>query len=104
MTGAALTLEARRRRLRLRAWRRGTREMDLLLGPFADARLAAMGPAEVAAFEALAACDDPELYPWLAGLAPPPPAHAALVAAIRAFAAPGHAAGRAAAPGGDGRP
>ncbi|NIP76442.1 MAG: succinate dehydrogenase assembly factor 2, partial [Xanthomonadales bacterium] len=32
--------ETRLRRLRIRSWRRGTREMDLILGPFADARLA----------------------------------------------------------------
>ena len=29
----------RRRRLRYRAWHRGTKEMDLVLGPFADAHL-----------------------------------------------------------------
>lgn len=104
MTGVALSLEARRRRLQLRVRRRGTRELDLLLGPFADARLAAMGPEEVAAFEALAACEDPELYAWLAGQAPPPAAHAALVAAIRAFAARRHAPQGGAAPGGTGRP
>ena len=34
--------EVRLKRLTMRSWRRGTKEMDLVLGPFADARLAAM--------------------------------------------------------------
>ncbi|MCC6305398.1 MAG: succinate dehydrogenase assembly factor 2 [Rhodobacteraceae bacterium] len=75
--------------------------MDLLLGPFADTRLAAMGPAALAAFEALADLDDPVLYPWLAGSEAPAPAHAALVAEIRAFAALRHG-GPAGGPGGPG--
>ena len=33
------SLEKRRKRLRFRAWHRGTREMDLLVGSFADAHL-----------------------------------------------------------------
>ncbi len=90
MSAADLELDARRRRARLRAWRRGTREMDLLLGPFADARLPAMGPEEIAAFEALAACDDHALYRWIAGQEAPEAAHATLVAEIRADAAARH--------------
>jgi antitoxin CptB len=36
-------VETRRRRLRMRSWHRGTREMDLILGGFADARLVGLG-------------------------------------------------------------
>ena len=36
------TAEARLKRLAMRSWRRGTKEMDLILGPFADARLGGM--------------------------------------------------------------
>ena len=36
------TAETRLKRMRMRSWRRGTKEMDLVLGPYADARLAAM--------------------------------------------------------------
>jgi antitoxin CptB len=81
------TPEVERRRLAYRAWRRGTREMDLLLGPYADARLAAMDADGRAAFAALLAEEDTDLAPWLMGAAAPPERHAALVAAIRAHAA-----------------
>jgi antitoxin CptB len=60
-------------RLRYRSWRRGTREMDLLLGPFADRHLAAMDEAELAAYERLLEVSEPTLMTWLTGQAEPPP-------------------------------
>ena len=36
------TAEARLKRMAMRSWRRGTKEMDLVLGPFADAHLAGL--------------------------------------------------------------
>lgn len=87
-TGARVeeTTETARRRLSIRAWRRGTREMDLVLGPFADARLAAMDAAALAAFEALLDENDQDLLAWVIGQAHPPATHAALMAEIAAFA------------------
>lgn len=79
-------LEIRQKRLAMRAWRRGTKEMDLILGRYADARLAAMAPAALDAFEALLEENDHDLYPWITGQAPPPARHAALLAEIGAFA------------------
>ena len=64
--------QARLRRLRMRAWRRGTREMALILGPFADARLDAMLAAELDAFEAVLAQNDQDLYAWVSGADSPP--------------------------------
>lgn len=83
MGGAA---ETRIKRLRLRAWRRGTREMDLLLGGYVDARGAALmdAPEEIAALEALISLEDPTLYAWIAGAAAPSAEHAPIIAAIRA--------------------
>jgi antitoxin CptB len=81
------TTETARRRLAIRAWRRGTREMDLILGPFADARLGAMPPAEVAAFEALIAEEDTDLLAWVLGQAAPPDRHASMIDALRRHAA-----------------
>lgn len=78
------TAADRLRRLRMRSWRRGIRETDLILGPFADAALARLGAAELDAFEALLAEPDPELYRWLSGREPAPARHAELVALIRA--------------------
>ena len=65
-------LDARRKRLRFRAWHRGMREMDLVLGPFADAAVAGFTEAEVALFEALMEAPDPDLYAWITGAAPVP--------------------------------
>lgn len=53
---------SRRRRARFRANHRGTKEMDWLLGRFADARVPAMAPAALAEFERLLLMPDPELH------------------------------------------
>ncbi len=81
------TAATRLRRLGLRSWRRGTREMDLILGRFAEARLARLGPAELDLYEALLEEDDHDLYAWVAGRRPPPPRFAALLAEIARTAA-----------------
>ena len=44
--------DTRLRRLKIRSWRRGTKEMDLILGPFADAELGGLSVAELDALEA----------------------------------------------------
>jgi antitoxin CptB len=63
----------RRRRLTYRAWHRGTRELDLLLGPFADAALDGMEAAELDRFERLLETQENELQTWLLGQETPPP-------------------------------
>lgn len=57
----------RLRRLALRAGRRGTREMDLILGPFGREALPALPDAELDRFEALLEENDHDLYAWIAG-------------------------------------
>jgi antitoxin CptB len=79
--------DTRLRRLRMRAWRRGTKEMDIVLGPYADAELARMDAAALDAFEALLDEADQDLMRWVLGQEPPPPAHVPLIDALRAFAA-----------------
>ena len=66
-------LEVRRKRVRFRAWHRGTREMDLLLGRFADAELGGFDDRTLNAFEALLEVSDPELYGWIVGNFEAPP-------------------------------
>jgi len=79
-------LSMRLRRLRYRAWHRGTREMDLILGPYADARLDGMAAAELDRFEALLEEMDTDLFDWLMGNVPTPPdADQALLADLLAF-------------------
>jgi antitoxin CptB len=76
----------RRRRLRYRAWHRGTREMDLVLGPFADAHLDGFGSAELDRLETLMDEEDTDLLKWVMGQEPvPADADAELVRRIVAF-------------------
>lgn len=62
----------RRKRLRYRAWHRGTKEMDLILGPFADANLDAFGQEQLDRLEALMDEEDPPLLKWVMGQETPP--------------------------------
>jgi antitoxin CptB len=59
-------LDSRRRRLLYRSWHRGMREMDLIMGRFADTAIADMSPAELDEFERLSDVPDDELYAWIA--------------------------------------
>lgn len=86
MTDEALN---RLKRMAMRSWRRGMKEMDLILGPFAEAHLAAMTPAALDHYEALLAENDQDLYPWITGAAEPPARFAGLVAEIGTFARSG---------------
>ena len=63
---------ARLKRLRFRAWHRGTREADLMIGGFFDRFHAAWGDAEIAWFEALLEEQDVDIMAWAIGTAPPP--------------------------------
>ncbi len=65
-------LSMRRRRLRYRAWHRGTKEMDLVLGPFADAHVERLGAAELARLEHLMDEADTDLLKWVTGQEPVP--------------------------------
>jgi antitoxin CptB len=79
------TRETRLKRLRFRSWRRGIREMDLILGGFADAELAGLDAAGLDAYERLLEAPDWDLYAWVTGQAAPPPAHEALIHRLASF-------------------
>ncbi len=64
----------RLKKLRFRAWHRGFREADLILGQFADAWLAELGPQDLDRFEALLDHPDQDVYAWIIGQTPPPAA------------------------------
>lgn len=68
-------LDARRRRILFRVWHRGTREMDLIMGPFADAHLPALTDAELAELEELIDVPDQDLFAWATDAAPIPADH-----------------------------
>lgn len=78
MTGtirSSAELDPRRRRIVFRAWRRGTREMDLMMGGFADDNIAHLSPEEVEEFEKIIELPDLDLYRWINGEAPVPQEH-----------------------------
>jgi antitoxin CptB len=79
-------MDDRRKKLKFRAWRRGFREIDLILGRFADARLAELDDAGLDAFEALLEAPDQDVYLWITEeVAAPPQYDTPTLAQIRAF-------------------
>lgn len=76
-------------RLKFRAWRRGFREADLILGPFADTYAANLTEDELVSFEALLEQSDHDIYAWILGSVPVPSAFDdGVMARLRAFAPP----------------
>ncbi|MBL4616901.1 MAG: succinate dehydrogenase assembly factor 2 [Robiginitomaculum sp.] len=68
-------MEQRKKRLKLRAWRRGTRELDLIFGTVVDRLLTDLDEQSVAQIEALLDENDLEVYDWLIGKTPVPEKH-----------------------------
>ena len=68
-TGGAV--ERRRKKLQFRAWHRGMKEMDLILGQFADRRIDGLDESELDTFEMLLHVPDQALYALLVQDAPP---------------------------------
>ena len=65
-------LDARRRKLLFRSWHRGIREMDLILGTFADSEIGGLGDAELDDYQALLELQDVDLLSWVTGEQPIP--------------------------------
>lgn len=65
--GTTESIEEYRRKLKFRAWHRGTREMDLLLGSFADQHIESFHETQLEEFEKLLENPDPDLYDWVSG-------------------------------------
>ena len=82
----------RLKRMTMRSWRRGTKEMDLILGPFADLRLSGFEGAALDLYDALLEENDQDLYPWITGAQPVPARFEGLVAEIAEFARSGRVA------------
>ena len=70
MTGSTRSsdgLDLRRRKLLFRSWHRGMREMDLVMGRFADAEIGKFTDAELDEYERLVELPDGELLAWITG-------------------------------------
>ncbi|MCO4824088.1 succinate dehydrogenase assembly factor 2 [Amylibacter sp.] len=74
--------ETRLRRLRMRSWRRGMKEMDLILGNFADTALRNLSIEHLDAHETLMDEPDQDIYSWISGAAPTPQVFRASIARI----------------------
>jgi antitoxin CptB len=68
-------LDVRRKRLLFRAWRRGVREMDLIVGRFADVHIDKFDDAALDDFERLIEVPNAELYAWVTGEVHAPAEH-----------------------------
>ena len=94
MTGSTRSshgLDDRRKRLLFRCWHRGTREMDLILGRFADAEIGTLADNELSQLERLIEVPDPDLYAALTGDTPLDTEYVtALFERIKAFRAVDH--------------
>ena len=85
-TRSSVGLDNRRKRLLFRCWHRGTREMDLILGRFADAEIAGLSNDELSQLERLIEVPDPDLYAALTDKAPSAPQYAGrLLDRIKSF-------------------
>ena len=70
MSGSTRTsadLDVRRRKILFRSWHRGLREMDVLMGQFADAEIGNLSEEELSDFELLIEVPDRDLLGWLTG-------------------------------------
>jgi antitoxin CptB len=89
MSGAlakTLGLSARQKRILFRSWHRGMREMDLLLGRFANAEIGNLSSSELDDYELLLEAQDRDIFSWLSGEAQTPCAYdTEVLRKIRAF-------------------
>jgi len=65
-------LSERRKKLLFRAWRRGVRETDLIVGRFADAHIEGLDESSLNDFERLIEVPNADLYAWVSGEAAVP--------------------------------
>ncbi len=74
------------KRLQMRSWRRGTKEMDMILGPFSDTELVGLDQAQIPLYDALLSENDLDLYQWVTGQVPTPEHYLDLLTDISKFA------------------
>lgn len=79
------TPEYRIKRLKMRSWRRGTKEMDMILGPYSDTEITALSSASLELYEALLNENDQDLYVWISRQMTPPAEHVEIIEVIQNF-------------------
>lgn len=71
-TRSSADISPRRKRILFRAWHRGIREMDLILGQFADDEIANLSEEQLDELETIMGRDDADLVKWITGEKPVP--------------------------------
>lgn len=66
-------LPTRRKRLLYRSWHRGTKELDLFIGSFADRHLSSLSPEQLDRYEAILERNETDIYAWISRREPVPP-------------------------------
>lgn len=79
-------VQNRIKRLKMRSWRRGTKEMDMILGPFSDSELTRLNPTQIDLYDALLSENDLDIYQWVTAQAPTPKSYLELLSDISKFA------------------
>jgi antitoxin CptB len=71
-TRSSADISPRRKRILFRAWHRGIREMDLILGQFADDEIGNLSEDQLDELEVIMAEEDADLVKWITGEMPVP--------------------------------
>ncbi len=71
-TRSSAELDPRRRKILFRCWHRGTKEMDLVFGRFADSEIDNLDDSDLDTFEMLMEFPDRDLFSWISGEVMPP--------------------------------
>ncbi|MBI3441493.1 MAG: succinate dehydrogenase assembly factor 2 [Proteobacteria bacterium] len=67
-------ISIKRKQLIFRSWHRGTREIDLLLGTFAEVHVPKFDGQQLTIYDRFLNNSDPDIFNWLTGQEPVPPA------------------------------
>ena len=78
-----MSIKVVRKRLSIRSWRRGTKELDLILGQFSDKNLTELQMSELNLYEEFLSNDDYLIYNWLFGKEDSPEIFKSLIERIR---------------------
>lgn len=69
-------------KLKFQAWHRGTRENDLLLGPFVDNHLSSFSASQIALFQQFLTESDLDIFGWIVHKITPPAIYETLITNI----------------------
>ena len=78
-----MSIKVTRKRLSIRSWRRGTKELDLILGQFSDTNLTEFQISELNLYEQFLSYDDYLIYNWLFGKEDSPKIFKSLIKSIQ---------------------